>query len=57
MLDLVREHKILVSDHGARQDEEVGFIVHAVATSEEIDLLRAHGYAVETRSLVGAPQT
>jgi hypothetical protein len=57
MLDLVREHKILVSDHGARQDEEVGFIVHAVATSEEIDLLRAHGYVVETRSLVGAPQT
>jgi hypothetical protein len=55
MFDLVWKHKILVSDHGARINEEVGFLVHAVATGEEIDLLRAHGYAVETRSVVALP--
>jgi hypothetical protein len=55
IFDLVREHKIAVSDHGARHNEDVGYLVHAVATEDEIELLRAHGYIVETRSLVGGP--
>ena len=55
MVDLVRRHKILVSDHGARRNEEVGFLVHATATDEEIELLRGHGYIVETHSEIGQP--
>ena len=50
MVDLVRKHKILVSDHGARRNEGVGFLVHAIATDEVIDRLRVEGYTVETRS-------
>ena len=55
MVDLVRKHKILVSDHGARRNEEVGFLVHAIATDEEINRLRVEGYIVETRGEVGWP--
>ena len=55
MVDLVRKHKILVSDHGARRNEEVGFLVHATATDEEIKLLMGHGYNVEKRAEVGRP--
>jgi len=55
MVDLVRRHRILVSDHGARRNEEVGFLVHATATDEEIQLLTAEGYIVETRSAVDGP--
>jgi hypothetical protein len=57
IVDLVREHMELVSDHGARHYEEVGFLVHAVSTNDGIDLLRARGYVVETLSVVGVPQT
>jgi hypothetical protein len=55
MVDLVRRHKILVEDHGARRNDEVGFLVHAIATDDEIDLLRGAGYVVETRAAVDGP--
>jgi hypothetical protein len=46
MLDLVRKHKILVSDHGARRSDDAGFLVQAVATEEEIERLEGAGYTI-----------
>jgi hypothetical protein len=55
MVDLVRRHKILVEDHGARRNDDVGLLVHAIATDEEINRLTAAGYIVETRGEVDGP--
>ena len=54
MLDLVRKHRISVSDHGARRGGEAGYLVHAIATDEEIERLEKAGYAVEKHEDVDA---
>lgn len=46
MVDLVRKHKIRVSDHGARRSDEAGFLVQAVATEKEIERLEGAGYLI-----------
>lgn len=48
MLDLIRKHKINVSDHGIRQSEATGYIVEAIAEPAEIRKLEAAGYQVQT---------
>jgi len=47
MLDLVREHKVQVFDHGNRYDDSLGYSVDAVAEPVDIDKLRQAGYTVE----------
>ena len=54
MLDLVRKHKINVSDHGMRQSEETGYTVEAIAEPEEIQKLEAAGYRVRSHEDVDA---
>lgn len=46
MLDLVRKHKIQVSDHGSRHSE-AGYTVDAIAEPADIQTLQAAGYRVE----------
>lgn len=46
MLDLVRKHKIQVSDHGARSIPG-GYEVHAIAEAADIDRLEKAGYRVQ----------
>jgi hypothetical protein len=45
MADLVRRHKIRVSDHGVRR-QAGGYVVHAIADDEQIRFLEANGYYV-----------
>lgn len=47
MLDLVRVHKINVSDHGVRHRQDTGHIVQAIAEPAEIKKLEALGYQVQ----------
>ena len=48
MLDLVRTHKINVSDHSGRHREDSGYVVQAIAEPAEIHKLKALGYQVKT---------
>jgi hypothetical protein len=54
MLDLVRKHKIKVSDHGIHQNKERGYVVEAIAEPAEIEKLEALGYQVQTHEDVDA---
>jgi hypothetical protein len=47
MLDLVRQHKIQVFDHGNRYIESVGYSVDAIAEPSDIRELRNAGYQVQ----------
>ena len=47
MIDLVRQHKIQVLDHGAHRSREAGFLVHAIASENDIQRLQDAGYTVE----------
>ncbi len=47
MLELVRIHKVKVSDHGIRHSEEAGYSVEAIAEPAEIERLKAAGYKVQ----------
>ena len=53
MADLVRRHKIRVSDHGVRR-QAGGYVVHAIADDEQIRLLEAHGYHITQHEDVDA---
>ena len=48
ILDLIRKHRINVSDHGIRPSEETGFLVEALVDPDEIRKLEAAGYQVNT---------
>jgi phage replication-related protein YjqB (UPF0714/DUF867 family) len=47
MLDLVRKHKIQVSDHGIRHTESEGYRVDALAEPADIRKLEGAGYQVQ----------
>ena len=47
MLDLVRKHKIDVSDHGIRHTESEGYSVGAIAEPATIQMLENAGYQVQ----------
>ena len=47
MADLVRIHKIRVSDHGIRHSEGTGYAVDAIVEPEEIQKLEDAGYRIE----------
>jgi len=46
MLDLVRKHKVQVSDHGSRSTP-TGYEVHAIAEAADIERLKKAGYRVQ----------
>jgi len=47
MLDLVRKHKVQVLDHGSRYSESTGYMVYAIAQTDEIQALKKAGYDVQ----------
>jgi hypothetical protein len=47
MLDLVRKHKVQVLDHGSRYSESTGYLVYAIALTEEIRTLKQFGYDIQ----------
>ena len=47
MLDLVRQHKVQVLDHGTRFTESAGYSVDAIAEPADIQKLESAGYAVQ----------
>ena len=47
MADLIRKYKIQVFDHGIRYSKDTGFVVDAIAQSNEIQMLEAAGYNIQ----------
>jgi hypothetical protein len=54
MLDLIRQHKIDVFDHGVTHTESGGYTVHALADQADIQKLENLGYHVERHEDVDA---
>ena len=47
MADLVRKYKINIFNHGISYSKETGYLVDAMAVSDEIQLLEKNGYTVQ----------